>query len=225
MKRLFSHPENAGHVCHKNSRYHFFHSVNICKIRTVLEQLRLIPFHLDFVLKKWWYRQDCCAKKKKVLFQSHHRISIRNMIIHSYREENSGSRTGSVSSKSTREKMKWKDSLRKKTEGCNRSIKNSDRSKGNGLRTLVVLVSWNKAKQMASKTKRWQILNQDWRRVIFSSHLVCLCHSDWKFCKIQAFLRNITRIYKTLIIKAAGLNMLTAKENLPLWLTSPHHLL
>lgn len=65
-KVVFSHPENAGHVYHNNSRHHFFslseymqnaratslHSSINSKPHTILEELHLISFHLDFVLNK-----------------------------------------------------------------------------------------------------------------------------------------------------------------------------
>lgn len=65
-KIMSSHPENAGRVCQKNRRHHVFslneyiqngcatslHSPMNSKQQAILEQLHLIPFHLDFVLKK-----------------------------------------------------------------------------------------------------------------------------------------------------------------------------
>lgn len=94
---------------------------------------------------------------------------------------------------------KWKVSLREvKIERCNTSIKIlTGPEEINGSKTLVVLVSENKGKQMASKTEKCVILKKDWSKVKFflTSCVTRLCHRQQlktrrQVCKIQTQCRK-----------------------------------
>lgn len=156
-----------------------------------------------------------------VLFLSHYRMTIRNMVIHSYREDNTSSRKGSgkmskynwkAQGKTWSEKIHLEKRQIRQIEGCNRSIK---------ILMSLKEMDWELWLCYSHKTRtsRWPAklkgvkFSTRLKHYFLTSFVTRLCHR-----KQPRTLQNsstsyeyTSRIHKILITTVAGLNMPTAK--------------